>query len=429
MPRVLLLVTTRTYRAGAFLAAARTLGVAMTVGSERAQVLESLNPAGHLVLDFRDPAGCVARIAEFAAFHPFTAVIAADDECAVLAALACERFGLAAHTAAAVETARDKQRSREAFRRAGLPAPGSFSMRVAAAAAVSGSEAESAATRARFPCVLKPRGLSASRGVIRADSPEEFRAAFARIARLLRDEPPAVPGEPPLDEILVEDFIPGVEVALEGLVSAGALRVLAVFDKPDPLDGPFFEETIYVTPSRHPAEARAAIVEAAGRAVAALGLGHGPVHAELRWDGTRAWPLEIAPRSIGGLCSRALRFGEGQTLEMLLLRHALGQDVSHLERERAASGVMMIPIPRAGIFRGVRGIERAVAVPGVSEVRITVHPGARLVPLPEGAQYLGFLFSRGAEPAEAEASLREAHRELSFDIESASPADGEDGRS
>ncbi len=420
MPRILLLVTTRSYRAGAFVDAARALGLELTVGSERAQALEALHPGGHLVLDFRDPDRALERIATFAASHPLAAVVAADDEGVVLGARACDRLGLECHPPAAVRAARDKARAREAFAAAGLPTPEHF-------LAPLGGDVEEFAARAPYPCVLKPLGLSASRGVIRANDPPAFRAAFARIGAMLRCEPAAGADEPPADALLVERFIPGREVALEGIVARGSLRVLALFDKPDPLDGPFFEETIYVTPSRLESGAQAAIVAAAGLAGRALGLARGPVHAELRWDGRSAWPLEIAPRSIGGLCSRALRFTGGETLEMLLLRHALGGDLSGIEREAAASGVMMIPIPRAGILRRVDGIETARVVPGVDEVRITMPPGSRLVPLPEGSRYLGFLFARAAEPGAAEEALRAAHRALRFEIEATSLADASEG--
>jgi biotin carboxylase len=223
----------------------------------------------------------------------------------------------------------------------------------------------------------------------------------------------------------VESFIPGVEFALEGLLEDGRLRVLALFDKPDPLDGPFFEETIYVTPSRHPREVQEAIASMAERACAGLGLRHGPLHAELRWNTAGAWFLEAAPRSIGGLCARALRFGEGGvSLEELLLRHALGLDTRGLGREPRASGVMMVPITRAGVLRAVRGQDAAAAVPGIDDVRITIPPGQAVAPPPEGSRYLGFLFARAATADEVERALRASHARLQFEIE---PPDAGDG--
>ncbi len=250
--------------------------------------------------------------------------------------------------------------------------------------------------------MLKPLGLSASRGVIRANDKAEFVAAFRRIARL---------GE---RQLQVEGYIEGREFAVEGLVTAGRFRALAIFDKPDPLTGPFFEETIYVTPSREPAAVQEALLATAADAVTALGLYHGPVHVELRFDGENAWILETAARPIGGLCAKALRFGAGVPLEELIIRHALGEDVSVLPREEAASGVMMIPIPKAGIYESVGGVERAAAVAGIEEVIITAQQGQRLIPLPEGSSYLGFIFARGSRAGDVEAALRQSHAALEF---------------
>ncbi len=268
------------------------------------------------------------------------------------------------------------------------------------------------AEQVTYPCVVKPLRLSGSRGVIRADDLAEFVAAFTRLTRLLLGD-----GNP-LDrtEVLVEDFIPGGEVALEGLLTDGKLRVLALFDKPDPLDGPFFEETIYVTPSRLPARTQRAIAQVAGAAAVSIGLRHGPVHAELRVNERGPWMLEIAGRSIGGLCSTILEFGTGMTLEELILRHALGLELPSLERSGQAAGVMMIPIPRGGLLQAVRGVEEAAAVPHITGVEITAKLQSTIVPLPEGNSYLGFIFARAGDPATAEAALRAAHAKLAFDI-------------
>jgi biotin carboxylase len=273
---------------------------------------------------------------------------------------------------------------------------------------------EDAARRVAHPCVLKPLFLAGSRGVIRADDPAQFVAAFERIAAILRRPEVAAQGGDLARLILVEDFIPGVEVALEGLLVNGRLKVLALFDKPDPLDGPFFEETIYVTPSRLPAAAQARLAACTAEAVKAIGLREGPVHAELRLNEHGPWVIEIAPRSIGGLCSRTLRFGEGLSLEEVILRHAMGLEVESLDREDRAAGVMMIPIPHAGILREVRGKEEAEQVPGIEEIRLGIPLGQELVPPPEGTRYLGFIFARGGTPEGVEASLREAHRRLRF---------------
>jgi len=405
----MLLMTTATYRASAFLEAARAVGAEVVVGTERAQVLAASNPAGHLTLDFADEAGAARAIAAFAARHPLDAVIAADDDGATLAARAAEALGLAHAPHAAVRAARSKLASREAFAGAGLPTP-RFE-RVAFA-----DDPRPAARRVGFPCVLKPLFLAASRGVIRADDEVDLAAAFARIGAMLLRPGVAEAGGEEARSILIERYIPGTEIAVECIVTAGRARVLAIFDKPDPLEGPYFEETIYVTPSRLPEARQAEIAATTQRAVAALGLAHGPAHAELRLNDAGVWPLEIAPRSVGGLCSRALRFGDRVSLEELILRHACGMDVSALEREAQASGVMMLPIPRAGILRGVGGIEEARGMAGIDDLRVTIPVGHEVVPLPEGSRYLGFLFARAERPESVEKALREAHRRLRFDI-------------
>ena len=258
-----------------------------------------------------------------------------------------------------------------------------------------------------FPCVLKPLALSASRGVLRADDAKGFQAAARRIVEILDDE---------VAPILVEGYIPGMEVALEALLLDGRLHPLALFDKPDPLEGPTFEETLYVTPSRLPNEQQDEILAMAQRAADALGLEEGPVHAEFRLNDQGVWPLEIAARTIGGLCARSLSFGTETSLEDLVLRHALGLPIEILAREATASGVMMIPIPRGGTLQAVAGEQAATAVPGVIEVTISIPLGQTVVPLPEGDKYLGFIFAKADTPDEVEAALRAAHAELSFEI-------------
>ncbi|HEX7125329.1 MAG TPA: ATP-grasp domain-containing protein, partial [Thermodesulfobacteriota bacterium] len=265
--------------------------------------------------------------------------------------------------------------------------------------------------------------LAASRGVIRADDDASFAAAYRRVGRILEDPEVAACGAP-ARELLVERFVPGREVALEGLLLAGRLLRLALFDKPDPMDGPFFPETIYVTPSRLPARVQADIDAAVGRAAAALGLHDGPVHAELRVNDAGAWILEVAARSIGGHCSRALRFESGYTLEELILLQALGRELAPPVREQRPSGVLMLNPPSAGRLEAIHGVAEAREVPGVTEVSITAHVGQALVPLPEGAQYAGFVFARGETPEAVEAALREAGRRIRFEIEPAVSAPG-----
>jgi biotin carboxylase len=401
MPRVLLLLPTATYRAEDFLAAAAAVGAEVVVASDRRQALAGAMGDRALRIDLRRPQRAADAVVALAGRVGVDAVVAVDDGGVAVAALASARLGLPHNPPAAVAATRDKAAMRRAFAQAGIPQPGF-------AVLAPGDDAGAV----DLPAVLKPVALSASRGVIRADDPAAARAAEARIRAIL-----AAAGEDVEGPILAERYVPGTEVAVEALLRAGELEVLAVFDKPDPLEGPYFEETIYVTPSRLPAAALDRIEAAAAAAAAALGLREGPVHAELRLDGDAVWVLELAARSIGGLCSRSLRFGAGISLEQVILRHALGLPLGPHERERAAAGVMMLPIPRGGILREVRGLAAARAVVGIEDISITIPRGRPVVPLPEGDRYLGFMFARGEAPAAVEAALRRAHTALDVVID------------
>ncbi|PYM89616.1 MAG: biotin carboxylase [Candidatus Rokuibacteriota bacterium] len=408
MARLLLLLPTRTYRTEAFVAAAHGLGVDLVCASERPSTLEDLAPDSLLTLDFADPAAATGKVADWSRQRPLDAVVGVDDQTATAAAAIAERLGLRTSPVAAVAAARNKFEMRQCLAAAGLPVP--RFRRIALK-----EDPFLAARGVAFPCVLKPLALSASRGVIRANNVDQFIAAFRRIGALLRRDDVSVTGDA-ADALLAEEYIPGVEVALEGVLSGGRLQTLALFDKPDPLEGPFFEETIYVTPSRLPASIQSAVTDATASAAAALGLEEGPVHAEVRVNEHGPFVIELAARSIGGLCSRTLRFGTGMTLEELILRHALGWEVPSYDREARAAGVMMIPIPRAGRLGEIHGIADATAVPSVEEVVITAHVGQELIPLPEGWQYLGFIFARSDTPDQVERALRASHAQLRFDI-------------
>ena len=407
--RLLLLLPTTTYRTEAFVEAATKLGVELVCASERPSTLEHLAPDSLVTLDFTDPLASAETIARFAVRRPIGAVVPVDDLTTVVAAAISQRLGLKANSLPAVAIARDKHAMRRCLGAAGVPVP-RFRL-----VPLSDDPAARAAA-IEYPCVLKPLALSASRGVIRANDPREFVAAFRRIAAILETVEAPLPDEA-RRALLVEEFIPGREVALEGLLVGGTLHVLALFDKPDPLDGPFFEETIYVTPSRFPESTQARVAAVTRDACSALGLTEGPIHAELRLNARGPFVLEVAARSIGGLCSRTLTFGTGLSLEELILCHALGRPLESLERERRAAGVMMIPIPRAGRLTSVHGADEATAVEGIEEVAITMHPGQDVVPLPEGWQYLGFIFARAETPAAVEHALRRAHARLHFTIE------------
>jgi hypothetical protein len=415
--RVLILATTTGYQTREFAAAARRLGYEPVLATDQCLRMDDPWGDGAITVRFHQ-APRYAGVLE--ANGPFDGVVAVGDRPTFLAALAAERLHLPYHPPASVEACRNKFLARERFRAAGLNVPAYF--RVAAS-----SDPREAARRAPFPCVVKPLGLSGSRGVIRADDEPRFLEAFERIRRLLATLEIRMQRDEQDRYIQVEEFIPGREFALEGLVRGGCLEALALFDKPDPLDGPYFEETIYVTPSREPEAIQRDLVDTVRRAAAALGLTDGPLHAELRHNARGAWMLEAAARPIGGLCARALRFSEAGlppatcTLEDLVLANAVGEDVTGWRLAGAATGVMMIPIPRAGIYQGVEGLEEACAVAGIEDVIITASDAQKLVPLPEGSSYLGFIFARGQAPGEVEAALRAAHARLRFQIATALP--------
>jgi biotin carboxylase len=415
MGRVLVLSSTTSYRGDDFLRAAARVGVEAVLGTNRCHELAEVWPraafGGSLALEFRHEEETADAIVREAMVKPFDAIIATDEPTADIAARASVRLGLRGNSVGAAMTARNKRLMRAALARAGVASPASDVFDVGAAPA----DVANGLTN-RWPVVIKPLLCSGSRGVMRADSPAELVTAWRRLAALLDTPALRAVEDPDGQRILVESFVPGAEVALEGLLRDGVLTTLALFDKPDPLDGPFFEETIYVTPSRHAPALQRAIEETAARAAVAIGLTNGPIHAELRLSPDGPVVIEVAARSIGGLCARTLRFGLGDTsLEEIVIRGALGQELGALER-RGAAGVMMVPIPSGGLFAGVRGVDEARRVPLVEDVTISARPGEVLVPLPEGSSYLGFIFARGETPEVVEAALRAAHRQLTFDV-------------
>ena len=415
MPRLLLLLPAATYRAEAFLDAARTLNLSVTIGMER--VPEGLPDASRdvLLLDVRDPQATAQTVVEFARRHPIDAVIGVDDVTAVTAAAVAEALGLLHNSVASVTAARNKRQMRELLSGQRIPVPRHRVFPLDGDPKKFGKQVD-------YPCVVKPLILSASCGVIRANNEEEFGNAFHRVGALLTNL-----GLVARDEqarwILVEDFVPGIEVALEGLLTKGALQPLAMFDKPAPLDGPYFEETIYITPSRLSSDLQQNVIACAGRTAKALGLREGPVHGEFRVNENGVWVIELAARAIGGRCSRTLDFASGMSLEELILRHALRMPLPPLTRQEQAAGVMMLPIPYSGRLSEVRGQAEARALPGIVELTITAEPGDELVPLPEGTRYLGFLLARGATPEDVERSLQDAHRRLTVVISASPPTE------
>jgi biotin carboxylase len=410
--RVLLLSTTTGYQLRAFDEASGKVGVQLRFATDRCHSLDDPWRDHAIAVRFHEEEDSVKAIVDAARVEPIHGVLAVGDRPTVLAARAAMALGLPGNPPDAACASGNKQVARARFAAAGLRVPWHVVVPTTRAGADAADD-----HRIAYPCVLKPIGLSGSRGVIRADSPDEFRAAFDRIRRLLQRPDIRAARTGSENVLLVEGFIPGREVAIEGLLTHGALQTLAVFDKPDPLDGPFFEETIYVTPSSLDDATQASIVRAVADAIRALGLTHGPVHAECRVDGRDVTILEVAARPIGGLCSRVLRFTGDASLEEVLIRHAIGEDVSRVRAAAAASAVMMIPIPRRGHLKRVLGEEAARAVRGVEDVRMTAKADQLIEPLPEAGSYLGFIFARGTTPAEAVASVREAHGRLAFVIE------------
>jgi biotin carboxylase len=421
--RLLLLTTTTGYQTREFARAAEKIGLEVVFGSDRCHKLDDPWQDGALPLKFERPDDAARKIVDFARSKPLDAVVAIGDATPPAAARACCELNLPSHSPQAADVCRDKYRSREQLRSAGLNVPEFSRLALDADPRVILARAE---PPIGFPCVLKPVALSASRGVIRADDPEHFISAFERIRTLLASAEVRVMRQATSDFIQVESYVEGIEVAVEALVDRGALRVLAVFDKPDPLVGPYFEETIYVTPSRLNAQSQARLVQTVEVAAGALGLHHGPLHAELRVNAEGLWVMEVAARSIGGLCSRALRFhspasSDPVSLEELIVRLALGEDVSAIVREPAATGVMMIPVPEAGILMSVEGVDQARSVPCVEEIVITAKPNEKLIPLPEGSSYPGFIFARAESPQLVERALRNAHARLRFVVTPALP--------
>lgn len=418
MHRILFFTSTTGYQARAFEDAASALGVDLVYATDHCHRLGDIWRDGAISVKFHDPDLSLRRVREVTDRRPVDGVVAVGDRPARLAAHVAAALGLPFHPPQGTEVAASKVLTRGRLVAADLPVPWFVALPADA-------PLHEFAARVRFPCVVKPLALSASRGVMRADTPDEFVAALARLRRILASPELRVEHEPAHADVLVEGFIPGLEYALEGVMERGALRVLAIFAKPLPLDGPCFEETIYVTPPGLNAASERAMAEAIGRAALAIGLHHGPIHAECRVNEAGIFVLEVAARPIGGLCARSLRFGsragEPQSLEMLLLRHACGERLDGFGRESRASAVMMIPVPARGYYRRTDGTDAALAVAGVDDVVMTATPGQLLEPLPEGHSYPGFIFARGALPEDAVRAVSEAHRHLRLVLDPALP--------
>ena len=407
------MIPSGSYRTVDFVVAARDLRVDLVVASDGDLPMGGLGKARTLTIDFTRPEWSASRIANIKPSPD--AVIADGDQGVVIAAMASGILGVSSNPVGAVSSTRDKAHMRGLLASAGVPQP---RYRLATRGAVG-----ALASDIGFPCVVKPRGLSGSRGVIRLDTPNEAAAVEEWIRRIVADA-----GDDPDTELVVESFVAGDEVALEAMLVDGELAVLAFLDKPDALDGPYFEESMFITPSRHDPRVQGEITDVVQAATRALGLVTGPIHAEVRLGPDGVNVIEVAARSIGGLCGRALTFGLlGESLESLIVRSALGMPGKDLDVASPATGVMMIPIPRAGLLVAVEGIDEALAVEGVTEFDQTIPNGKPVIPLPDGDRYLGFLFARGQTPGDVETALRRAHNRLvvsidaDVDVEALSP--------
>ena len=407
MKRVLLLLPSNSYRVAAFVAACADLDAHVITGVDATQASAQFGDRRVMQFNFSNPALGAQEISDFAKENPLDAIVPAEEDAVLLAAHAAQKLGLTHNSVDAVAATRDKFKLRKLLTSAGLPQP-DFKLLPEAKYLKDFDPLE---LPFEFPCVVKPTSLSASRGVIRVDDASQMKEALARISDILAGSATDTP------RILAEEYLPGEEVAVDGLMDKGELHVLALFDKPNPLTGPYFPETIYITPSRKSAVERTLITQTVASAAASLGLFHGPIHAELRINNGQVYLLEIAARSIGGRCGSSLRFANGHSLERLILGHAVGEEGLVYQREPCAVGVMMVPVLEAGILRSVQGLDVARGVAGVESVDITIPLGQRVTPLPEGHHYLGFIFARSSHPETAETSLRQAFESLNILID------------
>ncbi len=414
--RVLIFAAKLGYQTRSFDDAAQKLAIDLTFVTDRCHQLDDPWGDRAIPVHFESPEAAAYEVMQFLRSVPAGAdgIIALGDRPTVAAAYVARRLGIDFHHPASVEACRSKLRMREVFRDAGLPVPWFRGISLQ-------PTPEPALLGLSYPCVVKPLSLSASQGVMRVNNRSEFVTAIEHIRRILGAPEIRALNEPNLDQALVEGYLPGTEVAVEGLLDRGNLRILAIFDKPDPLEGPYFEESIYVTPSRLSGATLERLERTAVAAIRALGLSHGPVHAEFRINDEGVWPLEVAPRPIGGLCARGLRFSRSELqetigLEELLLRHTAELGCGEYRRETAASGVMMIPVPQSGVLSGIGGEREARETPGITELLISARMHDYIVAWPEGSSYLGFLFSKAETPQDAEKALREAHSRLKFSL-------------
>lgn len=403
--RLLLIAPHSSYRISPYIQAAHKLGIEILVASTSEHSLVSEVAEGlRIDLDSyqQDPQQAIEPILRAHRQQPFTGVVATDDSAVSLAAHAASAMNLPHNSPEAVKLTHRKDLARQCLSQHGVPVPEHQRIDLQ-------GDLSTQAGKLAYPCVIKPLSLSGSRGVIRVNTVEECINACQRVKRIVNDATDAESRR----YLLVETYIPGLEVAVEAMLNRGELQILALFDKPDPMEGPCFEETYYITPSRLSAAKQSLITQRVKDACKAYGLVNGPVHAELRLHEHEAWILEVAARTIGGQCAQLLRYGTGYGLEELVIHQASGKPVQP-EQQKLSAGVLMIPIPEAGILRRVEGLARARRTPHILDVEISVREGYEMVPLPEGSAYLGFIFAQGPDPESVEMALRASHACLKF---------------
>jgi len=398
-PRLLLIAQPQSYRIPAYLRAAEKLGLNTIIASEgKYSLITEVHNGLHIDLD--DVSASTHVILTEAERQPFAGVLGCDDSTVELAASVASHLGLPHNPPSAAIISRRKDLARQRLAESQCSAPKHLLIDLHA-------PLEGQVSTMSWPAVLKPINMSASRGVIRVESQVDFAAACERIAKITNES--TDPFE--RSHLLVEQYIDGIEVAFEGYLYDAQLQVLAIFDKPDPLVGPYFQETIYVTPSTLDKVIQHRIKRRVAEACHAFGLTTGPVHAELRIDHEDAWIIEVASRTIGGDCGRSLDNGLDMSIEEMAISLAIGKKLT-TGQVTEATGVMMIPILTSGLLRRVEGLEEARRVPGIDKVDIVLPYGHELVPLPEGNQYLGYIFAHGEESETVTQSLREAYDTL-----------------
>ena len=400
---VLLVAPHNSYRIHAYIEAAKRLSIHLVVASQSEYSLVAAVAQG-IQIDFSNTGASLKKIIDAHHKRRFDAVIASDDGAVNIAASIAKALGLSSNEPDSALLTRRKDLARLRLQSCGVPVPDFRIVKLS-------EPIEPQLQLLQYPVVVKPISMSGSKGVIRANSHQECIKAIERIRPLLVH----LSNDAERQLVLIESYIVGVEVAFEGLLHKGALEQLAIFDKPDSMEGPFFEETYYITPSRLSDADKRLVANRVGEACKAYGLREGPVHAELRLQHSEAYIIEIASRTIGGDCADMLKFGLNMGLEELVLLQSLGRPIGVPDLNYSV-GALMIPIPSQGILRRVEGIARAKKVPYITNIGISVREGYELVPLPEGSSYLGFIFAKAPTFTLVETALRDAHDCLNIAI-------------